>query len=317
MKIVLTLLLLVPLNILATHPEIDYFLDSKKLKNISETQQRLIAHGFKKVFFTTEDNVKLCGLFLDQSKTKPVIGTIIYCAGFYPGDKEGMSSFYILIADQPYNFLLFDARGHHESEGSFLTYKNLAKYSTHEYLDIIAAIKFVNQYNQMNKINPDIIIHGICSGAYHTIKALDKMTQLSCPECSVVKGIIFDSGWFHIKDIVPTVIQAEATKQLKESWFSWFTKPLNYVMQTIYHFTFKKNYVSQEGIEEAIKRTAIPTWFIHCTQDPYVSINPIQKHVQQCKTEQFWWIHHDSHANYHMTNHKEYQEKLLHFLHNL
>ena len=94
-------------------------------------------------------------LFLDQSEKKDIKGTIIYCAGFYPGKKEGMTTFFAMLHDQPYNFLFFDARGHGESEGCFLdpyqpitTSQNFAHYGKFEHLDIIAAIEYIGNYNK-------------------------------------------------------------------------------------------------------------------------------------------------------------------------
>lgn len=302
---------------MSLHQDIQPFLDRTQLRNLPQTQERLFNRGFKKVYFTTTDNMKLCGLLLDQSATKKITHTIIYCAGFYPGNKEGMSSFYALVADQPYNVLLFDARGHNESEGSLWSYRNLQKYGTVEYLDIVAAVNFVNQYNQKHNINPDIIIHGICSGAFHTIKALDHMTKQSCPECKVIKGIVFDSGWLRISDVIETTIQAEVQKQLKNSYFSWFTRPLTYLIHTLYSITLKKHHDAQPDINDAIKKITVPIWFVHCQNDPYIPIQPMQQCLQACSTKLYWWITHDSHANYHMTKHEEYQEKLLAFLQKL
>lgn len=312
-----SILLCWSIAVATTDQDIQCFLDCTQLKNIAQTQQRLVSRGFKKVHFTTSDQIQLCGLFLDQSITQKVTKTIIYCAGFYPGTKEGMSSFYSLIANQPYNVLLFDARGHNESQGSLWAYQNLKHYGTVEYRDIIAAVNFINQYNYEHNITPDIVIHGICSGAFHTIKALDYMTQNSCPECTSIKGIVFDSGWLRVCDIVETTIQAEVKKQLKDTYFSWFTKPITYLLNTLYSITLKKHYQAQPDIKDAIKKITVPIWFVHCQNDPYIPIQPMQECAQGCKSQNYWWIKHNSHANYHMTKHKEYQAKLLDFLQTL
>ncbi len=304
-------------NTFSNKLEASLFLNPANFKNIAETQKHLFSLGFKKVFFTTKDNIQLCGLLLDQSNTKVITHTIIYCAGFYPGTKEGMSSFYALVADQPYNVLLFDARGHNESQGSLWSYRNLQNYGLVEYQDVIAAIHFINDHNQQHNINPDIIIHGICSGAFHTIKAIDHMTQQSCPECKIIKGIIFDSGWLHISDIVQTTIQAEIQKHLNHSYFSWLTKPITYTVHTLYNILFKKHHDQQSRIDQVVQKMTIPIWFVHCKNDPYVPIAPIQKCIKSCDNKPCWWITHDSHANYHTTQHTEYQKNLLHFLQNL
>jgi hypothetical protein len=291
-----------------------YFLDAKKLYDIEQTHQELFKHGFTKQCFTTKDHVKLCSFFLDKHTKENIKGTIIYAAGFYPGFKEGMCSFYSLIMDQPYNVLLFDARGHHESEGDFFSYSGIKNYGKDEYLDIIAAIEFVTNYNKKNNIPNNIIVHGICSGAYHSIKAINHMRQNNYPEYPAIKGIIFDSGWFKIQDIIQDVIYAEVEKRFKKSWFAWAAKPISFITYQIYNLLFSKTHRQLENIYESIQNINCPIFFVHCDKDPYVSITPVQEFTQKCNCKYVWWIPHDSHANYHMHNYQKYQDKLLEFL---
>jgi len=308
-------LLLLFFQIIYTKPtNINYFLDAKKLYNIQETQQELFKIGFKKVCFKTQDNIQLCGLFLDKSKSENIKGTIIYVAGFYPGLKEGMASFYSLVIDQPYNILLFDARGHNESKGDFLSYQGLKNYGKNEYLDIIAAIQFIQNYNTQNKLNSYTIIHGICSGAYMTIKAMDYLQNINYSELKNIKAIIFDSGWFQFQDIAKTSIYAEIEKRLKKSWFWWATQPISFITYQMYSLLFAKNHNSLPDIYKSIQKINCPIFFVHCDNDPYVPIEPVQKFTEKCNCKYFWWIPHNSHANYHMHNYDCYKEKLLEFL---
>ncbi|MBP9765352.1 hypothetical protein KBD08_03385 [Candidatus Babeliales bacterium] len=300
-----------------THTQdLSCFLDFSYLQNSSQVQQKLIELGFKKVYFTTPDNIQLCGLLLDKSKQQPIRGTILYCAGFYPGKKEGMSSFFSLIADQPYNVLLFDARGHNESAGSFLTYTDLKQYGTVEYLDIIGALTFLNQYNAQHLLPSNIIIHGICSGAFNCIKAIE-YAQKNNIDCSNISGIVFDSGWLHITDVVEPVIDAEITKRLQNSYFSWCITPASYIVKTLYRCTLKNSHKQQTSINNTLAHIKIPIWYVHCTHDPYVPIQPIQQCLQSYNCTCCWWIDHNSHADYHMCNYQTYKTKLINFLKNL
>ncbi len=314
---ILFLLLFFTQKIISIPQEAQYFLDAKKLYNIQQTQEELFKLGFKKIFFTTQDNIKLCGLFLDKSKKEKIKGTILYCAGFYPGLKEGMCSFYSLLINQPYNILIFDARGHNESDGSFLSYEGIKKYGQKEYLDIVAALQYIYNYNQENNITQNIIIHGICSGAFHSIKALNYLIENNSAQADNIKGIIFDSGWFHLSDIVKSSIYSDVSKHLKNSYFSWATTFLSYMLYQIYNLLFSKEHSAQEGIHESIQKIKCPIFFVHCTNDPYVPIKPVQDYTQKCNCKYFWWIPHNSHANYHMHNYQHYQDKLLDFLNSI
>jgi hypothetical protein len=292
-------------------------LEYNVLKNPAQVQELLLQHGFKKVCFSTQDHVKLCGLLLDQSATKKIKGTIVYCSGFYPGTKEGMSSFYTLLDEQPYNFLLFDARGHHESEGQLFAYHNLKQYGSYEYLDVIASIHFLNQYNTQHQISPNIIIHGICAGAFHCIKAFDYLQTTACPECANIKAIIFDSGWLELVDIVEPTLCAEIHKRLDNTWFSWLITPLCLITLQWYRFTLKHHHRKVTGITESIKQISCPILFVHNINDPYVPIAPIQTLVLNGKYPNSWWIEHNSHADFHMKKPQEYTIKIVDFLNSL
>ena len=303
-------------SILSIYPSnnLSQLFDTTTLKNSAAAQQILLSHGFKKTCFTTQDNFKICGLFLDQSPTKNIKGTILYCAGFYPGTKEGMASFYALLADQPYNFLFFDARGHQESDGSLFSYSNLKQYGSSEYQDIVAAINYLYTYNKERHITDSIIIHGICSGAFHSIKALEHLQKTNCPHCGTVKGIIFDSGWLRLVDIVEPIIQAEAQNHFKNSYFSWLATPISFLITQFYRFALKHHHLKIDNIKQSLTSMTCPIFFIHCTNDPYVPITPIKTLAQQLNHPHSWWITHDSHATYHLKQQELYTQKIKEFL---
>jgi hypothetical protein len=311
----LTLLCITP--IIFSSQSSNNFLNPTFLQNTAQAQKALEAQGFKKVFFTTDDNLKLCGLLRDSSATKEIKGTIIFCAGFYPGTKEGMASFYTLFADQPYNFLLFDARGHKESEGSLFSYESLKNYGTNEYQDVVAAVKFLNNYNREHHISPNIIIHGICSGAFHAIKACDFLQHQDMAEFQNIKGIIFDSGWLAMTDIVEPTLCAEINKRLAKGWFSWLIPPLCYLTLTLYQLILRDHYKKVPGICDCIKKISCPILFIHCINDPYVPVKPVQNLVTNLHCPHFWWIMHDAHANFHTQEPEIYRQKIMDFLNRL
>lgn len=292
------------------------FLNTTFLNNPAIVQKSLLEQGFSKIFFTTQDNLKLCGLFKDQSKQMVIKGTILYCAGFYPGTKEGMASFYSLFSNQPYNFLLFDARGHQESQGSLFSYQSLKNYGNVEFQDIVAAIKFLQNYNQEHNLSQDIIIHGICSGAFHAIKAYDFLRQHDCATCNNIKGIIFDSGWTQMTDIVEPTMCAEINKRLQNSLLSWLIQPLCYLIVQAYRLTLKHHHKNITGISPLIPNISCPILFVHCINDPFVPIASVQNLVHQLQCPNSWWINHNAHANFHATDPSTYTQKIMTFLKN-
>ncbi len=285
------------------------------LKNSSKVQNILHNHGFKKVFFTTKDHINICGLFLDQSKKyqNKLKGTIIFSAGFYPGTKEGMATFYAMMQDQPYNFLFFDARGHNESSGPLWSFTYLKQYGSSEYLDILSAIEYLNNYNKKHEINPSIILHGVCSGAFHNIKALYKMQRKQL-DTKNIKGIIFDSGWSCVEEIVEPTIQAEIKHMLQDSYFYILQKPLTYLITKLYQWTLKKHHKNIESIQEATPAITCPCLFIHSTHDSYAPIKPVQLFAQTIPKATIWWDDSHSHATCHLKKQQQYNEILKKFL---
>jgi len=83
-----------------------------------------------------------------------------------------MSTLYAMLKKHPYNFLFLDTRGHGKSQGELLTYSAIKHYGELDFLDIVATTQFIAHYNKEHNIAPHIIIHGLCSGAFHTIKAI-------------------------------------------------------------------------------------------------------------------------------------------------
>lgn len=293
--------------------------NTKILKNPKKVQAILQQYHFQKNYFKSADGIKLCGLFLDKTKNSPdpIKGTLIYCAGFYPGTKEGMTTFYTMLQDQPYNFLFFDARGHHESEGSLFSYSNLKQYGSSEYQDVVAAIKFVQTYNEQNNLPSDIILHGICAGAFHAVKACDYLTKQNDPAIHTIRGIIFDSGWNSINSVVEPIIAIEVKQRLENSYFSWFIKPLTSILQSLYSFFLKSHHCKVCPLQPCIPSIQCPIFFIHSPSDTHIAIEQIEPLLQVCKKPICWLPEIESHATYHLKQQKEYTTKIIEFLQSL
>ena len=66
--------------------------------------------------------------------------------------------------------------------------------------------------------------------------------------------------------------------------------------------------------ERCLKNAKCPIFFIHCTNDPYVPITPIQNLTHELNKHESWWITHDSHATYHLKEQNLYSQKIKEFL---
>src|SRR5581483_8890448 len=172
----------------------DHYYDVSFLKNYSQVRTVLKAEGFKEIYFKTSDNLRINGLFL----TRPhATCNVIVCAGWLPGRKEKMATFFAALPSHC-NIFFFDARGRGKSEGPLL--RQVWKYGVNEYKDIVGAIEYIHSRNAL-----PIILCGVCSGAFnatHAVLHLEKQGLLSRYN---IKGVIFDSGWGSIMKISRTV----------------------------------------------------------------------------------------------------------------
>lgn len=296
--------------------------DTSFLSKSAQTRHFLCTLGFQEVRFTSHDGVELAGLFFQQDNA---IGTIISVPGFFPGVKEGMSTLFNLIPDN-YNLLLIEHRGHGQSKGRF--FSSLHSYGLVEYNDVIGACKFVS-----DQTNKPIVIHGICSGAFHAVHALNYMTKHHINY--KVQGLVFDSGWASVLDssLVPLIhcgtqsplrdclLIAYRNKNRTTIRKTYAFRCLNYALgcvmkslRLLYLPALKKN-EPHTSIFGRMRDLSVPVLFIHSHDDAYVSIKSTQELAEQTRIAHTWWIEKpSSHTVHHLKHAQEYEQQLTLFL---
>lgn len=301
---------------------LDMLYSTSFLKNYSAVNDYLKKHGFKDITFKTPDNLTLHGLFLERPNATC---NAIICAGWLPGKKEGMATFYDLLP--PFcNILLFDARGRGNSDGSLLW--KLWQYGINEYKDIIGTIDHVHQINSL-----PIVIVGICSGAFNAAHALVYLEQHNQLKASRVKGLIFDSGWGSVAEIVRTAPPAGIEKRLysllkyiydkklinQSLFFTWGSRIARFSYLLSYYAC--KSVVSYHEatttLFNKIHRLSLPIFFIHSHDDTYASKGEIVKLSQLTPHSTCWWIKKSFHAQHHLIHKKLYKEKTAVFINNI
>lgn len=293
--------------------KIDFY-DVTFLRNSPAVQKVLKVDGFFEIDFKTQDNLMINAIMLDQSRDRKVTATMISCPGFVPGNKEGMTTLYAMLKDQPYNFIFIDSRGHGKSDGELLTYNGIKHYGESQYLDIVATIEFVMNYNAQHNIKSDIILHGLCAGAFHTTKAVAHLKQSNPQAYNCVKGIIFDSGWPVISDIAESVVTAESGVRCESYNVPYLEPYLAYIMLNTYRYLFKEQHETQTPITKAIGEIDQPILFIHAENDLFVPIHHIYPLVTTAKKPVSWFIKESSHVNNHLKYKEEYAAKMERFI---
>ncbi len=295
------------------NPEINFY-DVTFLRNSPAVEKVLKEKGFFEVDFMTEDQMTINAIMLDQHQKHQVTTTLISCPGFVPGRKEGMTTLYAMLQDQPYNFIFIDSRGHGKSDGQLLTFQGIKEYGKHQFLDVVATIQFIAHYNKEHNIPSDIVIHGLCAGAFHTIKAVAYLKAHDPESYACIKGIIFDSGWPAIVDIAESVVSAEATKRCSDYCIPFLAPLARYAIVQIYRFFFKDEHSLQESILQAINEIDQPILFIHAEQDNFVPIHHIYPLMRQAKSPALWSVQDSGHVSNHLQHKDQYTEQLQKFI---
>ena len=303
---------------------LDQFYSTSFLKNYTTVNKTLKEYGFIDVSFKTADNLTLSGLFLSRPNATC---NVIVCAGFFPGKKEGMATFYSLLPDYC-NIFLFDARGRGSSEGPFL--RNVWRYGIHEHEDISGAISWINKKNTL-----PIIIGGTCCGVFNAAHALINLKNNNTLAQSRVKGLFFDSGWGSVMTMSQSSAIANIKKYISRTIaFFYGTKKkveqraLYKLSFTLIHRCFKIGhfmcarplvmpYEKETNLFDKIDQISLPIFFIHSYDDTHADITNAIKLSQRAPNSQCWWIEKSSHAKHYLIHKDLYKEKLSAFLESL
>ncbi len=316
------LLSLISVNICANQ-EISKYFDPVFLKDAQRVQHTLLKEEqFQKIAFTTSDNIQIAGLLREQSTATC---NLIFCGGFYPGNKEKMAALIPLLPKQ-YNLLFFDARGHGESEGTFLS--TLHTYGKHEYKDITAAINFMHELN-----NKDIIILSVCAGSFHAVRALEHLYTAHSFQQKNIKGLVFDSGIASLKHAlhIPFILQQKGLTNLFKKYV--YTTHDETTIQQTYAFLVINSICSgitsacisfmqwragdtsaYDSIFQAIRTVDIPVLYIHAQNDPQANLNDMLKLAHATEKSSSWILENTGHANNSIAHKAAYQERLVSFI---
>jgi pimeloyl-ACP methyl ester carboxylesterase len=291
------------------------------LKNYDAVYQSLIEAGFQDISFKTPDNLKLSGLFLERPDATC---NVIVCAGWLPGKKEGMATFYALLPEYC-NILFFDARGRGTSEGPLVW--NVWRYGMDEYKDILGAISWINNNNAL-----PIIIGGTCAGVFNAAHAILDLIRNNRLTESHVQGLFFDSGWgsvmtmsrssaiANIKKYIHKIIAAvhQTKRSIKNSvLYTTFCSIAVRCFRTA-HFLCVKPLINQyektTNLFDKIQQITLPILFIHSYDDTHASFASANKLASLAPNKECWWIQKSSHAKHHLYHKDLYKEKLTAFI---
>jgi pimeloyl-ACP methyl ester carboxylesterase len=313
-------IILLPFSLHCTE-NVEQLYSTSFLKNDEAVCASLKLHGFQEITFKTPDHFTLHGLWLERPDATC---NVIVCAGWFPGKKEGMATFFALLPEYC-NILLFDARGRGNSDGSLLG--KLWQYGLHEYKDILGAISYINYTNSL-----PIVLTGMCSGAFNAAHALIHLAKSNNLNRSHVRGLVFDSGWGSVTEIARTAPAAGIEKRLinflnvlytdksqtKKSYLFQLCSLLAHCNYTFsYHIMTKhisRYYEHATTLFDKIHHITTPILFIHSDDDTYAIKSDALRLSQLAPHSLCWWIEKSYHAKHHLIHKELYKEKIAAFI---
>jgi len=315
------------------------FFDTRFLEDTQKVYQKMKEHGFEEVNFLSPDGLNINGVLREVKHPKV---KILYCAGFCPGRKEGISTFFPLfkhcMEPEDTTMLFFDARGHGKSEGRFLT--DIGAYGKDEYKDVIGALELLQQKHP----KVPIVIHGICAGGFHAARALAMLqniqrigaeSQEKSKKYPIV-GLVFDSSFgsvtqmidipgTHVQNkVLPSMLRGlffpeKSTREVQNTCcYSVASLPVSaafFLLKWWYGPTLCQKDM-QTSLATTIGTVPCPILFIHSVDDSYVPYTTVQDLAVKSKQASVWEIEKglSAHTCHHLKLKKAYQGNVAAFI---
>ena len=250
-----------------------------------ETNPADYALPYEDISFTSRDGLTLKGWWVESGKDQSVIIIVHGSEGNRVQPPEKMLGITKELFNNNYNVLMFDMRGHGESEAKHVSAGLYEKY------DLLGAIDYAKRRG-MKKIG----VIGFSLGAATSLMTLSETNEII--------AVVADSGYADLTD----VIKSEFGKRSNLPRF--FIPVILFLARTIYNVDF----TAVKPIE-AVRETDIPVFIIHGQQDEMVPVAHAYRLAEALKNpDSLLWVLPDAkHSNPYLVRPKEYMEKVLSF----
>ncbi len=207
----------------------------------------------KRVWITAKDGARLCADYFDTGSSK----TALLLHGYSTGPYLNLSAQALWLLEEGFNVLLIFQRAHLDSGGdrSYLGIK--------EQYDLLNWLEYLDK-NEKTEL---ILLYGASMGAATAAFASDKISS------EKVRAMILDSGYTSPYDQM-------AYEDKKRHMPSFLLVPIAYLAGRIF-----LNIDIKVSPEESLKKTSIPAFFLHGTEDTTVPIRFGKRNYEACASE--------------------------------
>ena len=210
-------------------------------------------HEAQEVSVTSDDGLRLCGLWIPAENPK---GTILLAHGYRSTKLADFSVAYDYYHSKGMNILVPDQRSHGKSEGRFITF------GVKESDDMLCWIRFHNREFG----NYQMILSGLSMGASTMLYLADR----ELPEN--VKGLIADCGFTSPKDILASVFRRVI--RLPAGPTVWAAD--------LFARLFAGFSLYEKDTRKTLAGSRIPVFMIHGTGDDFVPCDMTQQGYAAC-----------------------------------
>ncbi len=286
LKLGLALILVVVIAILGISGFLAYSMTRVERVPI-EGNPALLGLKYEDVSFSTMvDEVTLRGWYLPAQNSEQVIIMLHGQGGHRADPSIGMLNIASGLVEHGYNVLMFDLRGHGESDG------NRMSAGCYERRDLLGAIDYVK-----GRGFERIGVLGFSMGAATAL--------LTTAENSDIDAVVADSSFADLKDMM----EPEFSKRTKFPKF--FLPPLLFMVKIMYGVDF----TAVKPIDIVAEIAPRHIFFIHGKLDEVVPLEHAYRLQQasQNPQNQLWVVPEAGHVRAYVTHPEEYMNKIIAF----
>ena len=286
LKLVLGLVLLVVIAFLG----ISAYLGSSMTKTervAVEGSPASLGLDYEEVSFSSRgEDLTLHGWYLPSLQGESVIIMVHGADGNRADPGVGMLDIASGLVEHGYSVLMFDLRGHGESEG------NRVSAGYYEKRDLLGAVDYVKERG-----HEQIGVLGFSLGAATTI--------IATAENDDIDAIVADSSFADLKD----VMESEFSKRTKFPKF--FLRPLLFMVKIMYGVDF----AAVKPVEVVSEIAPRPVFFIHGELDETFPLGHAYRlqEASESPENQLWVVPEAGHVRAYVTHSEEYIDKITTF----
>lgn len=262
-------------------------------ERINESIGYLRTLDWKKLTMTSFDGAELVAHMHDVGSES----TIVICHGYkshYFGNTSCAGKFF---AENDYNIIQIVSRGHGESGGDFITF------GEHESKDLLMWLEKFEKELGLKKM----IVYGISLGSNTVMRASEFI------DSKAVKALILDCGFSNTRQALIDQLKRKAKPQFR-GLLVMVGKPY---IKKLRNIGIKSGGfdIYEGNTAESIKKSKLPSFFIHGKKDSTVPIDNTIRNYEACPNKKEMYISENAdHGAGFAAGGQELEEKLMAFL---